>query len=217
MYVIDNIISETDKENDIFVKPSTMSPLQLANELCLKFLSRLHVYEEHVLKTIVAEGLLHFLRRSMRAYWSIHKTSRLQKLVYNATLLTVMQSAARAGKQPTVYTINRYKSYYPQASCRRETNNNTRSSSNTSPRQSHSGKSWHLHCTRCRCRIINQLHHNSCQYAVNRLLWKCSVLYGGLSTVAKSIASKCLLIPLQLRTKFTQDWAENLETLARCI
>lgn len=41
--------------------------------------------------------------QSMEAYWSSHKTAPLQMLVYNATLLTKMQSAALPEEHPAVY------------------------------------------------------------------------------------------------------------------
>lgn len=150
----------------------------------------------------------------MLAYWSSHKTAPLQKLNYHATWLTKQQAAELQGKQPAVYTSTRHKSNNLQSNRCQGTIINTRSSRDTWPRQPYIvnlieaatlSDAYVASLANSTPRVINTESFHSLE----------NIPYCRPCLAKSHRASKCSLLPLQLRARLIQNHNANLKTLSR--
>lgn len=116
-YFQDHIIVDTDCETSPCAKLFTMSPLEFCEWPLAQDASMSNVYHENIHKGIFVEYLPQWIRQIMEAYWSGHKTAMLQKMAYQSTSLTKLESAARPGHWPALYTSNQHHANILQTNC----------------------------------------------------------------------------------------------------
>lgn len=67
IYAKNGIIKETDSEIASYFEPSSLSPLESANEIFQKTVAFRYVFDEYVLYRTLVEGLLLFIRNYLPA------------------------------------------------------------------------------------------------------------------------------------------------------
>lgn len=140
IYDRDDIIAERGRGAARQVEPSNKSPLVVSNDHGRKTIRCTHVFYDYVLKGISVQRLQQTIWHIVESYWYSPKTSPLEMLAYHSTLITTWQAIADRKEQLHTYNSNQNKSNKIQSHSCHWKASNMKSSSNTSPWRSYSGK-----------------------------------------------------------------------------